>query len=95
MIAGFEWDPAKRAANLLKHGIDFVDSTEVFRHHSVCLLDPRRPHGEERFVTIGLIGERLVAVIWTLRASRVRIISARKANRRETRAYRDLQSPEA
>jgi uncharacterized protein len=86
-ISAFEWDDAKRRANVVKHGIDFVDAVEVFD-------DPRQfayrsPHrsSEERFVSIGAVRGKLIAVVFTQRADKLRIISARPARRSEREQY--------
>ena len=81
----FEWDPAKAAENLRKHGIDFADATGVlFDEHSLTILD-EGAH-EERFVTIGADTlNRILVVVYTFRGETVRMISARKATTRERR----------
>ena len=95
MIPGFEWDPAKRAANLRKHGIDFVDAVQLFEEFVLRVPDLRRPHGEARIVAIGTVAGKLLSVVYTPRGASLRIISARRANARETRAYRAVRPPEA
>jgi hypothetical protein len=47
----FEWDEAKRLANLRKHGIDFIDVLAVFDGDTVIVEDERYSYGEQRFVT--------------------------------------------
>ena len=84
----FEWDAAKAEENLRKHGVDFPAATHVF--HDLYRLeeeDTRLPYGETRIAVIGMVGEQVLVVIYTPRGERIRIISARKANRRERRAY--------
>jgi uncharacterized protein len=76
---GFEWDEAKRLANLEKHGIDFIDVPEVFDGNIVTIEDDRYSYGEQRFVTFGLLKGRVVAVVHTDRDEEICIISARKA----------------
>ena len=81
----FEWDEAKRAANL---GVDFVDVPEMFTRPMLIGPDARRDHGEARQVGFGFIRGRLMAVAFTERKSdTIRIISARKANSREKIFY--------
>lgn len=87
MTATFEWDEAKRHANLARHGIDFVDVLEVFEGDTVTLEDDRFDYGETRFVTFGLLRGRTVAVVYAERGDAIRIISARKATRNEEREY--------
>lgn len=85
----FEWDEAKRAANLEKHAIDFLRATQLFDGRPV--ITRSSPRGDElRFITIGAVEEEIVAVVWTERDSVKRIISARKARNAEKRAYRSV-----
>nr|WP_142250295.1 BrnT family toxin [Bradyrhizobium sp. UNPF46] len=84
---GFEWDEGKNNSNLVKHGIDFEDAIEVFE--GPLLLRRSDRHNEERWLAIGLLGERLIAVAFTRRANTLRIISARRARKNEERAYRN------
>ncbi|MGH7662846.1 MAG: BrnT family toxin [Gemmatimonadaceae bacterium] len=84
---GFEWDEAKRAANLEKHAIDFVRAVEVFSMPRVEREDARRDWGESRSVAIGPVQDRIVTVVYTQRGPNRRIISARRATIREREAY--------
>jgi uncharacterized DUF497 family protein len=84
----FEWDPAKARANLSKHRVDFADATAVLEDPSGLTRDDPHPR-EDRFVTLGLdaLG-RLLVVCWTSRGEDdIRIISARRATRSESRQY--------
>jgi uncharacterized DUF497 family protein len=76
---GFEWDDAKNIINLKRHEIDFEDAIAIWRGPVLERQSDR--HGEERWLTIGTIGDRILAVAWTKRGSRRRIISARPARR--------------
>jgi uncharacterized DUF497 family protein len=86
--ASYEWDEAKRAANLAKHGIDFRDIVRFDWSAASAGPDLRRRYGETRLLAFGPIDGRVHAVVFTLRGSVYRIISLRKANRREQAAYR-------
>lgn len=88
----FEWDEAKRLANISKHGIDFIDVVAVFEGDQIVVEDNRYNYGEQRFVTFGLLQGRVVAVVYTERSDRIRIISARKATKYEERTYFDQLS---
>jgi hypothetical protein len=82
-----EWDQRKSDANLRKHGVDFADAGTVLHDdHAITISDEES--GEERFVTIGLdaLG-RVLVVVYTWRAERARIISARPATPSERRQY--------
>jgi hypothetical protein len=87
MTAPFEWDEAKRAQNLRNHAVDFLDVLELFEGSVLESFDNRRDYGEARTKCPGDIDGRLYVVIYTWRDQTRRIISARKANGREQRAY--------
>ena len=83
----FEWDERKARTNLRKHRVDFADAATVFEdRRAVTVAD--EDADEERCVTIGMdaLGRELV-VIYTVRGERIRIISARRATRRERANY--------
>jgi len=84
----FAWEAQKAAENLCKHGVAFPEAIGVF-HDPYCIEreDTRIPYGETRIAVIGLVGVRVLVVIYTPHTDRIRIISARKANQRERRAY--------
>ena len=85
----FEWDPEKARANLAKHGVSFEEAMRAFLDPlSVTILDPDHTEGEDRFVLIGQSPTgRLLVVVHTDRGDAVRLISARRATRRERRTY--------
>lgn len=82
-----EWDERKRRINLRKHGIDFIGCEAIFAGVTKTMLDDRDDYGEERFVTFGLLDGRVVAVVHTESADTIRVISIRKAKRREQKLY--------
>jgi uncharacterized DUF497 family protein len=91
----FEWDEAKRAANIAKHGIDFLDAPEMFSGPMLVASDIRKEYGESRQIGFGFIHGRLMAVVFTERASgTMRIISIRKANNREKALYQEALADE-
>lgn len=81
----FEWDSTKRKANLKKHGIDFADATRIFQEPFLVVPSPRG--GEERFVALGDLDGRIIAVIFTARGETCRLISARRARKNEQKIY--------
>lgn len=85
----FEWDPAKAARNLAKHGVSFDEVSTVFGDPLAGTIpDPRHSREESRFVTIGLsTSQRLITVVHAEREDRIRIISGRRATRRERRKH--------
>ena len=84
----FEWDPAKARANARKHRVEFGDAVAVFEDSSAVTISDEESEEEERWVTIGLdVFGRLLVVVYTWRGNIIRVISARKASRREQRDY--------
>lgn len=82
-----EYDPAKRDATLEARGLDMAEAGEVFDGPHMTVEDDRADYGELRFITIGFISGRMVVLVWTPRDQARRIISLRKANEREQKAY--------
>jgi uncharacterized DUF497 family protein len=88
MLEGFEWDPAKDEINREKHGVGFAEASEVFASLSMSALDTRLAYGETRWVTIGRSRNGNVLVVaHTQRGNRIRIISARRANKKERATF--------
>lgn len=83
----YGWDYAKNRSNFAKHGLDFADAELVFAGPCVTFVDNRFDYGEERFITLGLVAGRLVTIAHAPRGEATRIISMRKANRREQKIY--------
>jgi uncharacterized DUF497 family protein len=86
----FEWDPRKARSNEKKHGVSFEEAQSVFFDEQALFLeDPRPRHEEERFVLLGVSASLcLLVVVHALQQEDViRIISARRATRLETRQY--------
>lgn len=88
MDNGFVWDDQKAASNLLKHGVGFERASFAFYDlFAVEIADRRRDYGEERSLLIGQAGGELLAVAYTERDAKIRIISARGANSHERQYY--------
>jgi len=86
----FEWDPKKADSNLSKHGVPFAEAASVFLDPMAWTFpDPDHSEGEERFVTIGhsASGDFLVVSHREMDDERIRIISARRATKREKHGY--------
>lgn len=83
------FDPVKRDRTLAERGLDFARVGEVFRRKEFTQPDNRFDYGEERMITFGVLGDRIVVVVWTLRGDARHVISMRKANEREQKRYRD------
>lgn len=84
----FEWDEAKRQQTLRERGIDFIDVPEIFSGPLLTAKDLRQDYGENRFIGYGFLQQRLMVVVYTERdQDTLRIISLRKANKREKKQY--------
>jgi uncharacterized DUF497 family protein len=88
----FEWDPRKAKSNERKHGVSFDEACTIFDDSAATIFpDEDHSNGEEREIIVGRsILHRVLLVSFTERAvDRVRIISARKATRREQKDYEE------
>ena len=84
----FEWDDAKNAANVAKHGVGFATASRIFEGPVLTAVDSRRDYGEVRSNSIGRVdGILYLVVTHTDRIGRIRIISARPAKRLERQRY--------
>ncbi len=91
MAIAFEWDPQKAIANQRKHGVTFDEGTTAFGDpFGIVVDDPRHSGVEDRMVLLGYSqASRLLAVMFTERGDRIRLISARTATRRERQTYEE------
>lgn len=82
------WDPEKAKENRSKHGVAFPDAEPVFFDPQAITREDDHAEGEQRFITVGLdaLG-RVLVVAYTYRGETIRMISARKATRNESRVY--------
>jgi uncharacterized protein len=88
MFVSFDWDEAKAQTNARKHKVDFADAVAVFEDGSAITIPDEDSDDEERWVTVGTdVFGRLLVVVYTWRGANIRLISARKANRRERADY--------
>lgn len=87
----FEWDPNKAKKNIKIHGVSFDEASTAFKDRlSSAIHDPLHSDEEERFTLIGnSVKNRLLVVVHTERGDRIRIISARKATKRERKQYEE------
>ena len=84
----FEWDDGKNSFNFATHGITFEEASLIFEGRTLSWVDRRFDYGERRTISIGVIrGIVAVSVVHTERVEKVRIISARLANRHERKLY--------
>jgi putative toxin-antitoxin system, toxin component len=85
----FEWDEEKAKINKVKHGISFETATMVFMDEErIEYYDEEHSGMEDRYITIGFAGDVLL-VVYTYRDPKIRLISARIANERERKRYKD------
>ena len=87
MALSVVFDPVKRRETLTRRGLDMARAAEVFEGRTLTVQDDRCDYGEERFITIGFLDQRMVVVVWTERNGTRRVISMRKANEREQAHY--------
>ncbi len=85
----FTWSETKRAANVKAHGLDFLDAASVFEAVTFTFEDDRFTYGEQRFVTLGLLAGITVSIVHTENEHEIRVISFRKATKRESQIYLD------
>ena len=84
----FEWDEDKDKANQRKHQISFEEATEVFYYAIYETVDTRFEYGEVRLIGTGRNSQLIIlTVVYTEREARIRIISARRANKQEEKLY--------
>ena len=82
-----EFDPQKQKETLNNRNLDFARCADIFDQFHLTIEDMRRDYGESRYITIGILDQRMIVFVWTWRGSNIRIISMRKANEREQAVY--------
>lgn len=87
MDGEYEWDEAKRLSNFRRHALDFEDVILFDWTSALVEPDTRKDYRERRYIATGKFLGRLTVLVFTIRGQQVRIISWRKANVREQRAY--------
>jgi uncharacterized protein len=89
-VDGYEWDPAKAAANLRKHKVDFADAALSLEDPNALVAPDPDAESEERFLCLATDPEgRLLVTVYTHRGENIRIMSSRTANRAERRRYEE------
>jgi len=86
-VIAIEVDPAKDAINRRKHGVALAATAVLFEGLILRQPDDRFEYGEERWPTVGRIGDQVLAACYTMRGRAYRIISLRRASRKERLAY--------
>ena len=83
-----DWDPEKAKSNFQKHGVRFSDAEIVLYDLTALTSEDVEAEGEQRFISIGRdVITRIIVVVYTYRGEDIRLISARKATKRERKAY--------
>ncbi|AFZ50345.1 BrnT family toxin [Dactylococcopsis salina] len=86
----FEWDIEKDKINQKKHQISFEEAAEIFRYPTYEVTDDRVDYGETRYIAIGNNNQMItITVVYTEREGKIRLISARRANKQEVKLYYD------
>jgi uncharacterized protein len=81
------YDPAKRDRVLAERQLDFADAAKVFEGFHLTRRDERHSEVEDRFISIGVLGDDVIIIVWTERDEDRRIVTMWKANERERTAY--------
>ena len=87
----FEWDETKNQRNILERRIGFAHAVRIFLGPVFEQVSDTEDYGEVRIKALGQVDDVVLCVIYTLRGDKRRIISARKASRREREIYRTSQ----
>ncbi len=87
------FDPAKNARNIEERGLSFERAAEFDFESAVFVEDTRRDYGEQRWRALGLVGDRVDALVFVETESGIRVISFRKANEREVKSYEQKAKP--
>jgi uncharacterized DUF497 family protein len=88
----YEWDAAKARANAAKHGVHFADSVIALQDELALTISDPDAQGEDRFISMGLDAYgRLLVSVFAMRADVIRIISSRKASKRERARYEGIE----
>jgi len=83
----FTWHDHKRQRNLKKHGVDFADVEQIFSGPTFTFEDNRENYGEQRWVTLGLLGYQVIVVVHTEMGDEIQVISMRKASHNEQNLF--------
>ncbi len=88
----FEWDEDKKERNFTQHGLDFFDVLPLFsKPDKLIFEDTRKDYGEKRYILMGELNSLFLQIVFTIRKTKIRLISARRGNKRERRTYDENQ----
>lgn len=91
MVMGFQWDASKSASNEAKHGVSFLQATQIFRGPILKAQDNRRDYGEARFIALGAFDGEVLRVVFTERDGDIRLISAWRASKNDRERYQIIE----
>ena len=92
----YDWDEAKREANLKKHGLDFADASLVYEHpEKITIRSDRKNEARAQDLAIVETAEGMLSLAYVLRDQSIRVISFRRASRRERRMYARIKSQQS
>ena len=96
-LEGFDWDAANADKLWRRHRVTFLEVEEAFRNRPLLVAgDLRHSHQEERFQALGRTeASRFLFLVFTLRGSRIRVLSARPMNRKERTLYAEAKEKDA
>ncbi|URX62527.1 BrnT family toxin [Luteibacter anthropi] len=86
------YDAAKNTRNIVERELSFDRVAELDFDRALVFVDDRKAYGESRYIAIGELSGRIHVVVFTETATGIRVISFRKANRREVRRYENQQA---
>ncbi|MEP7452496.1 BrnT family toxin [Phyllobacterium sp. SB3] len=86
-MSRFEWDEEKAKRNLRKHGVAFEILDQFEFDTAIEWIDDSYDYGEERIIAVGILGSKLCTLVYTFRGTTIRIISLRKASKKEVDKY--------
>lgn len=92
-LSGFDWDEANRAKNWIKHKVDYKEAEEIFFNKPLIIFDDKK-HSvrEKRWGALGKTNKgRVLAIYFTIRNNRIRIISARDQGRKDKTIYANIE----
>jgi len=81
------FDKARNERNITLHGLPFDLAADLDWDNANIIEDTRKAYGEPRFITYGYIGARMYVIVYTPRADSIRVISPRKARKKEVKKY--------
>jgi uncharacterized protein len=79
----FSWHEPKRQMTLKNRGLDFADAEQIFAGPTFTFEDERKNYGERRWVTLGLLREKVIVIVHTESETEIRVISMREADKDE------------